>query len=217
MLLKGKNPSDVLKELNEAVDELNNGGLPDGVKIHTVLDRTDLVDTTLRTISKTIMEGIALVILILILVLGSWRCALLVAITISISLLIAFILMKVTNIPANLLSLGAIDFGIIVDGAIVVMETILKKREDHPEKELTVETIAKRAKDVARPIFFATLIIITAYLPLFAFERVESKLFTPMAFTVGYALFGALLVALILIPGMAYFIYRKPQKVYHNK
>lgn len=217
LLLKGENPSKVLEELNATVDELNNGDLPEGVKIHTVLDRTDLVDTTLKTISKTILEGIGLVILILIIVLGSWRGALLVAITIPISLLVAFILMKVTNIPANLLSLGAIDFGIIVDGAIVMMETILKKREDNPEKELTVKTIAKRAKDVARPIFFATLIIITAYLPLFAFERVERKLFTPMAFTVGYALLGALLVALILIPGMAYFIYRKPQKVYHNK
>ena len=217
LLLKGENPSNVLDDINKAVDELNDGGLPEGVKIHTFLDRTDLVDTTLSTISRTMLEGIGLVILILIVVLGSWRGALLVAITIPISLLVAFILMKVTNIPANLLSLGAIDFGIIVDGAIVMMETILKKREDNPEKELTVKTIAKRAKDVARPIFFATLIIITAYLPLFAFERVESKLFTPMAFTVGYALFGALLVALILIPGMAYFIYRKPQKVYHNK
>lgn len=212
LLLKGENPSKVLEELNAAVDDLNNGGLPEGVSIHTVLDRTDLVDTTLKTISKTILEGIGLVILVLIVVLGSWRGALLVAITIPISLLVAFILMKVTNIPANLLSLGAIDFGIIVDGAIVMMETILKKREDHPEKELTVQTIAKRAKDVARPVFFATLIIITAYLPLFAFERVESKLFTPMAFTVGYALFGALLVALILIPGMAYFIYKKATK-----
>ncbi len=117
LLLKGENPSKVLEELNATVDELNNGGLPEGVKIHTVLDRTDLVDTTLKTISKTILEGIGLVILILIIVLGSWRGALLVAITIPISLLVAFILMKVTNIPANLLSLGAIDFGIIVDGA----------------------------------------------------------------------------------------------------
>ncbi len=217
LLLKGENPSDVLEGVNREVDELNKSGLPEGVRIHTVLDRTDLVDTTLSTISNTIMQGIGLVILILIIFLGSWRGALLVAITIPISLLIAFILMKLTDIPANLLSLGAIDFGIIVDGAIVMMETILKKREDNPEKELTVKTVAKRAKEVARPIFFATLIIITAYLPLFAFERVENKLFTPMAFTVGYALLGALLVALILIPGLAYFVYKKPQKVYHNK
>lgn len=216
LLLKGENPSIVLKGINEAVDELNKSGLPDGVRIHTFLDRTDLVDTTLNTVSNTLMEGIALVIIVLIIFLGSWRGALLVAITIPISLLIAFILMKLTNIPANLLSLGAIDFGIIVDGAIVMMETILKKREDEPDQKFTEKGIAQKAKEVARPIFFATLIIITAYLPLFAFERIENKLFTPMAFTVGYALFGALLVALILIPGLAYLMYRKPQKVYHN-
>jgi cobalt-zinc-cadmium resistance protein CzcA len=132
-------------------------------------------------------------------------------------LLIAFILMHFTHIPANLLSLGAIDFGIIVDGAIVILETILKKREDEPEGLLQEKTIAQKISEVAKPIFFATLIIITAYLPLFAFERVEKKLFTPMAYTVGYALFGALAVALVLIPGLAYLIYRKPQKIFHNK
>jgi cobalt-zinc-cadmium resistance protein CzcA len=140
------------------------------------------------------------VIIVLIVFLGSWRGALLVAITIPLSLLFAFILMHFTNIPANLLSLGAIDFGIIVDGAIVMLETILKKREENPEEALEEKTITKRVIEVAKPIFFSTIIIITAYLPLFAFERVEKKLFTPMAFTVGYAL-GALAVALLLIPG----------------
>ncbi|RME19880.1 MAG: efflux RND transporter permease subunit [Bacteroidetes bacterium] len=217
LLLKNQNPSVVLKGIKEAVDELNNGGLPEGVKIHAFLDRTDLIETTFHTVSKTLMEGMALVIIVLIVFLGSWRGALIVAVTIPISLLFAFILMKLTNIPANLLSLGAIDFGIIVDGAIVIMETILKKREDNEEMELTEKSIADRVKEVARPIFFATIIIITAYLPLFAFERVERKLFTPMAFTVGYTLLGALLVALFLIPGLAYFIYHKPQKTYHNK
>lgn len=217
LLLKNQNPSVVLKGVNEAVDDLNKNYLPEGVQIHAFLDRTDLVDTTLTTVSHTLLEGMALVIIVLIVFLGSWRGALLVAITIPISLLIAFILMKLTNIPANLLSLGAIDFGIIVDGAIVMMEMILKKREDNQKEELTEKSVAYSVKSVARPIFFATLIIITAYLPLFAFERVEKKLFTPMAFTVGYALFGALLVALLLIPGLAYFIYRKPQKMYHNK
>ncbi len=158
-----------------------------------------------------------LVIFVLIIFLGSWRGALLVAITIPLSLLIAFILMHFTHIPANLLSLGAIDFGIIVDGAIVILETILKKREDEPEGLLQEKTVAQKIAEVAKPIFFATLIIITAYLPLFAFERVEKKLFTPMAYTVGYALFGALAVALVLIPGLAYLIYRKPQKIFHNK
>jgi len=191
--------------------------LPEGVKIHVVLDRTSLVDNTLHTVSKTLLEGMMLVIFVLIIFLGSWRGALLVAITIPLSLLIAFILMHFTHIPANLLSLGAIDFGIIVDGAIVILETILKKREDEPEGLLQEKTVAQKIAEVAKPIFFATLIIITAYLPLFAFERVEKKLFTPMAYTVGYALFGALAVALVLIPGLAYLIYRKPQKIFHNK
>lgn len=217
LLLKGQNPTDVLTGVHKAVEELNHGVLPEGVKIHAFLDRTNLVDTTLSTVSHTLIEGMALVIVVLIIFLGSWRGALLVAITIPVSLLIAFILMKLTNIPANLLSLGAIDFGIIVDGAIVMMETMLKKREDHPEDTLEERSIAQRALAVAKPIFFATLIIITAYLPLFAFERVEKKLFTPMAFTVGYALLGALAVALLLIPGLAYLTYRKPQKLYHNK
>lgn len=217
LLLRGQNPSQVLDGVHEAIDELNNETLPPGVKIHPFLDRTDLVKTTLTTVSHTLTEGIVLVIIVLIVFLGSWRGALLVAITIPLSLLFAFILMHFTNIPANLLSLGAIDFGIIVDGAIVMLETILRKREENPEETLEEKSITQKVIEVAKPIFFSTIIIITAYLPLFAFERVEKKLFTPMAFTVGYALLGALAVALLLIPGLAYVIYRKPQKIYHNK
>ncbi|QIY92790.1 efflux RND transporter permease subunit [Chryseobacterium gallinarum] len=217
LLLRGQNPSQVLEGIHQAVDELNNEILPAGVKIHPFLDRTDLVKTTLSTVSHTLTEGIVLVIIVLIVFLGSWRGALLVAITIPLSLLFAFILMYFTDIPANLLSLGAIDFGIIVDGAIVMLETILKKREENPEEILEEKSITQRVIEVAKPIFFSTIIIMTAYLPLFAFERVEKKLFTPMAFTVGYALLGALAVALLLIPGLAYVIYRKPRKLYHNK
>ncbi|MDR2271154.1 MAG: CusA/CzcA family heavy metal efflux RND transporter [Sphingobacterium sp.] len=217
LLLKHENPSSVLADVNATVDELNNKILPEDVKIHVVLDRTSLVDNTLQTVSKTLLEGMVLVILVLILFLGSWRGALLVAITIPLSLLIAFILMHFTNIPANLLSLGAIDFGIIVDGSIVMLETILKKREEKPGVALVEHSLATKIVEVAKPIFFATIIIITAYLPLFAFERVEKKLFTPMAYTVGYALLGALAVSLLLIPGLAYLIYRKPQQVYHNR
>ncbi|ROH90163.1 efflux RND transporter permease subunit [Chryseobacterium cucumeris] len=217
LLLRGQNPSQVLEGVHEAIEELNNETLPPGVKIHPFLDRTDLVKTTLTTVSHTLTEGIVLVIIVLIVFLGSWRGAFLVAITIPLSLLFAFVLMHFTNIPANLLSLGAIDFGIIVDGAIVMLETILKKREENSEETLEEKTITQRVIEVAKPIFFSTIIIITAYLPLFAFERVEKKLFTPMAFTVGYALLGALAVALLLIPGLAYVIYRKPQKIYHNK
>ncbi len=217
LLLKGQNPSRVLDGIHQAVDDLNRNVLPKGVRIRAYLDRTSLVNTTLDTVTHTLLEGMALVILVLIVFLGSWRGALLVALTIPLALLIAFILMKLTDIPANLLSLGAIDFGIIVDGAIVIMETILRQREQHPEQVFEEGAIAKSAGAVARPIFFSTIIIITAYLPLFAFERVEKKLFTPMAFTVGFALLGALAVALLLIPGLAYAIYRKPGKIAHNR
>jgi len=217
LLLKGEDTSVVLENIHTAIAELNTDILPKGVKIHPFLDRTELVNTTLNTVSHTLIEGIALVVVVLIVFLGNWRGALLVAITIPLSLLIAFILMHFTNIPANLLSLGAIDFGIIVDGSIVMLESILRKREENEKEELKEKSIASIAKQVAKPIFFATLIIITAYLPLFAFERVEKKLFTPMAFTVSYALFGALSVALLLIPGLAYVVYKKPKKIYHNK
>lgn len=216
-MLRGENPSQVLEGVHKAVDELNNETLPKGTRLHVFMDRTNLVDTTLHTVSHTLFEGMVLVVLVLILFLGSWRGALLVALTIPLSLLIAFILMQLTDIPANLLSLGAIDFGILVDGAIVMMETILKKRERHPDEILTEDSILRRATEVARPIFFSTLIIITAYLPLFAFEHIEKKLFTPMAYTVGYALLGALAVALFLIPGLAFYAYYKPRKIYHNR
>src|SRR5262249_36488302 len=149
--------------------------------------------------------------------LGSVRSALIVAITIPMALLIAFILMDVTKIPANLLSLGAIDFGIIVDGAIVMLENILRQREEHPDKPLSEETARSAATHVAWPMFFAIAIIITAYIPLFAFQRVEKKLFTPMAYTVGYALAGAMLAAFALIPGLALATYARPKPVFHNR
>lgn len=215
-LLRYQNPSRVLEGVHAAVDELNNEILPEGVTIHPFMDRTSLVDTTLHTVSHTLILGVILVLFVLILFLGDWKGAMLVAITIPLSLLIAFVLMYLTNIPANLLSLGAIDFGIIVEGSIVMMETILKKREDHPFDILGEEHILERTMEVAKPVFFSSLIIITAYLPLFSFERIEKKLFTPMAFTIGYALIGGLLVALILIPGLSYVIYRKPKKLRHN-
>jgi len=216
-LLRHQNPSLVLDGVHAAVDELNNEILPEGVRIHPFMDRTDLVSTTLNTVSHTLLFGVLLVILVLIVFLGSWRGALIVSITVPLSLLIAFILMYLTDIPANLLSLGAIDFGIIVEGAIVMMETVLKKREDHPDSPLEEVSVLERTLEVAKPVFFSTIIIITAYLPLFAFERIEKKLFTPMAFTVGFALIGALMVALLLIPGLSFVVYKKPQKTYHNK
>jgi heavy metal efflux system protein len=216
LLLKGENPSRTLEGVHAKVRELNEGILPPDVKVVPYLDRTTLVETTLHTVTRTVLEGIGLVCLVLVLYLGSARGALLVAATIPLALLIAFIGMHLTGIPANLLSLGAIDFGIIVDGAIVVMENMLRWHEAAPEDELLVQDAIDAATPVARPIFFATLIIITAYLPLFAFQRVERKLFTPMAFTVGYALIGALASALTLVPVLAYLAYRRPARVVHN-
>jgi heavy metal efflux system protein len=215
-LLRYENPSTVLENVHLAIDELNNEILPHGVNIHIFMDRTQLVNATLSTVSHTLLFGILLVTAVLIIFLGSWRGALIVVVAMPLSLLIAFILMHATNIPANLLSLGAIDFGILVEGSIVMMETILRKREENPDEPLHGDSIVKRAAEVGKPIFFSLLIIVMAYLPIFTFERIEKKMFTPMAFTVGYALLGALAVALLLIPGLAFWVYRKPQKVVRN-
>ena len=144
-------------------------------------------------VGETIFQGIGLVLVVLILFLGSVRSALIIGITIPFAMFTAFILMNFLKIPANLLSLGAIDFGIIVDGAIVMTEAILRRREADPDRPLTEADVAVAAHQVARPILFATLIIISTYLPLFAFQRVEAKLFYPMAYAVGFAQLGALL------------------------
>jgi cobalt-zinc-cadmium resistance protein CzcA len=216
LLLRGSNPSGVLDDIHEKVEALNHGILPADVKIVPYLDRTDLVHTTVQTVSHTLLEGMGLVIIVLLLFLGSVRSALLIAVTVPLSLLFAFILMATTDIPANLLSLGAIDFGILVDGAIVVLENVLRRREEKPDAPLAEADVRAAAVQVARPMFFATAIIVTAYLPLFAFQRVERKLFSPMAYTVGYALAGAVLVALALIPGLALFSLARPQKVFRN-
>jgi cobalt-zinc-cadmium resistance protein CzcA len=214
-LLRGSNPSTVLDGIHRQVERLNTKILPPDVKVVPYLDRTELVQTTLNTVGHTLLEGMVLVTLVLILFLGNVRAALLVALTIPFSLCFAFVLMKYTHIPANLLSLGAIDFGIIVDGAIVLMEVILRQRERSAEP-LTEASTQAAVLEVAKPICFATFIIITAYLPLFAFERVEKKLFTPMAFTIGYSLLGALLFALAAVPTLAYLTYRKPGRPWHN-
>jgi heavy metal efflux system protein len=215
-LLRGSNPSRVLDGIHKKVEELNSRILPRDVKIVPYLDRTELVNTTLERVTRTLLEGITLVVLVLLFFLGNVRGALIVALTIPFALFFAFTMMHLTNIPANLLSLGAIDFGIIVDGAIVLLEVILRQAEDQPDKGLEEADARNAALQVARPMFFATLIIITAYLPLFAFESVEKKLFTPMAYTVGYALCGALLFALCIIPGLAFATYRRPRKVFRS-
>ena len=188
-----------------------------GVRIVPYIDRDDLVQETVHKVSHTVLQGIGLVCIVLILFLGSPRSALISAVTIPFALVVVFIVMNFTKMPANLFSLGAIDFGIIVDGAIVVTEAILRRREADPSAALSESDVLAATKQVARPIFFATLIIITAYLPLFAFERVEGKLFRPMAYTVSYALLGALLCSFTLIPGLAYMAFRKPRSGFHNR
>jgi len=217
VMLKYQNPSEVLKGIHAKVAELTKQLGSMGVRIVPYIDRDDLVQETVHKVSHTVLEGIGLVCIVLILFLGSPRSALLAAITIPFALVVVFIVMHFTKMPANLFSLGAIDFGIIVDGAIVVTETILRRREADPAIVLSEHDVFGATKQVARPIFFATLIIITAYLPLFAFERAEAKLFSPMAYTVGYALFGALLCTFTLIPGLAYMALRKPRPVFHNR
>jgi cobalt-zinc-cadmium resistance protein CzcA len=217
LMLKYENPSRVLEGVHKKIDELQAELAPMGVKIVPYIDRDDLVKLTVDKVTHTVLEGMALVCFVLILFLGSPRSAVVAAVAIPMSLVTVFIVMHFTRMPANLFSLGAIDFGIIVDGAIVVMEAILRRREEEPNATLTEGNILETVSHVSGPIFFATLIIITAYFPLFAFERAEGKLFKPMAFTVGYALVGALLCALTLIPSLAYVALRKPSKPFVNK
>lgn len=216
-LLLHENPSQVLKGIHARVDQLNKELAPQGVRIVPYLDRDELVQSTVEKVSHTVIEGVGLVCIVLILFLGSPRSAMVAAVTIPFALVTAFIVMHFTNMPANLFSLGAIDFGVIVDGAIVVTEAILRKRESRPEGWLHESDVLTATKQVARPIFFATLIIITAYAPLLAFERAEGKLFSPMAHAVGYALLGALLCSIAIVPALAWLALRKPRKMFHNK
>jgi cobalt-zinc-cadmium resistance protein CzcA len=216
-LLKYENPSLVLDGIHAKVAELNKQFAAQDVRIMPYIDRDDLVNATKEKVFHTVMEGVGLVCIVLILFLGSARSALVAAVAIPMALVTVFILMFFTKMPANLFSLGAIDFGVIVDGTIVVMEAILRRREEKPAEVLTEDDVMTVAKHVGRSIFFATLIIITAYLPLFAFEHAEGKLFRPMAFTVGYALLAALLCTVTLTPGLAYIALRKPRKLFRNK
>jgi cobalt-zinc-cadmium resistance protein CzcA len=217
LMLKYQNPSETLRGVHAKVADLNRALAHDGVKIVPYIDRDNLVRATVHKVGQTILEGIALVFLILIVFLGSPRSALVVAVTIPLALVAVFSLLNLTHVSANLLSLGAIDFGILVDGAIVVTESVLRRREALPDEVLSEDEAKAATLQVTRPIFFASLIIITAYLPMFSFERAEAKLFTPMAYTMGYALFGALLTSLALVPGLAYMAFRKPGRVYHNR
>lgn len=216
LLLKGHNPSSALAGVHQAVAELNDKLLPKDVRVVAYLDRTSLIEATLHTVGSTLTEGMVLVSLVLLLFLGRPRAAAIVAMTIPLSLLIAFVFMHHFNIPANLLSLGAIDFGILVDGSVVLVENMMRRREESQERALTAQDAIQATLQVARPIVFGMAVIACAYLPLFAFQRIEYKLFSPMAYAVGAALAGALVVALALTPGLAWLALRKPGPVFHN-
>ena len=218
LMRRGENPSEVLRLIHEATDELNGGILPQGVKLVPIYDRTDLVANTLHTVSGTLTEGLVIVVTVLLLFLGSVRAALLTAVTIPLSLLFAFACMHFSGIPANLLSLGAIDFGIIVDGTLVMVEHVVETlAKPKPRPGYTViDGIREAALEVESPIFFSLLIIISAYIPLFTLERVERRLFMPMAFTVCYALLGSMLLTLTLIPVLATYLFRSGVKLRHN-
>jgi cobalt-zinc-cadmium resistance protein CzcA len=222
LMRRGENPSVVLQGIKQAVDELNSTWLPDGIKMVPIYDRTDLVHNTLQTVTHTLLEGLLIVVAVLFLFLGSVRAALLTALTIPLSLLFAFVCMHFSGIPANLLSLGALDFGIIVDGTLVMVEHIVSMLEERQQSGAAkhpggiLRAIQDAALEVERPIFFSLIIIIAAYIPLFTLERVERRLFTPMAFTVCYALLGSMLLALTLIPVVATYMFRHGAKSWHN-
>ncbi|MDB5975976.1 MAG: CusA/CzcA family heavy metal efflux transporter [Nevskia sp.] len=217
LLLKHQNESATLKALHAAIDELNASGLPPDVKIVPFLDRSVLIHATERTVALTLGEGLLLVSVVLLLFLGSPRAAAIVALTIPLSLLFAFMMMHQLRVPVNMLSLGSADFGILVDGAIVMLENMLRHREEAEGRILTLRDSYAAAIQVGRPVFFAVLIIITAYLPLFFFEGIEYRLFSPMAYALGFSLLGALLVALALVPGLAYAAYHRPHRVFRNR
>ncbi|GBQ69786.1 cation efflux system protein CzcA [Ameyamaea chiangmaiensis NBRC 103196] len=216
MMLTGQNPSEVLRRLHAQVSDLNEELAPQGVKIVPYIDRDNLVNATTEKVTHTVLEGVTLVFVVLILFLGSPRSAVVAAVTIPLALATVFVLMRALDMPANLFSLGAIDFGVIVDGAIVVMEAILRLREEHPDRRLSLSDILGVTDHIGKAIFFATLIIVVAYGPLFAFEGAEGKLFRPMAFTVSFALLGALACAVTLTPALAYLAMRNPHRLFHN-
>jgi len=216
LMRKGENPSEVLKALKEKINALNTSVLPKGVQITPIYDRTWLIGTTLRTVFRNLTEGALLVTVVLLLFLGNLRAALIVAVTIPLSLLATFLGLTFRGIPANLLSLGAMDFGIIVDGSVIVVENIFRKLSEHSHQRgfghdlSSIKSIVLEAtSEVGRPTFFSMLIIITAHIPIFTLQRHEGRIFAPMAVTVTSALIGSLIFSLTLVPLLCYFLLRK--------
>src|SRR5271165_5002791 len=214
---KGAEAESVLRNIHSKVEFLNARVLPPGVRIVPHIDRDDLVHLTTHTVLHNLTEGILLVVLVLFFFLGNVRSALIVALTIPFSLFFASILLDLRHIPANLLSLGALDFGMIVDGAVVMVENILRRLETQDQAHTTIgETIRAAAHEVQRPVFYAIAIIIISYLPIFTLQRVEGRLFKPMAWTVAFALLGALVFSILLAPVIASLLFRKGIKEWHN-
>src|SRR5438128_9993943 len=217
LMRKGENPSEVLKELKARIDNLNSTVLPRGVQIVPIYDRTWLIDTTLETVFHNLAEGAILVTGVLLVFLGSMRAALIVAIMIPLSLLATFTGLTLRGIPANLLSLGAMDFGIIVDGAVIVVENIFRKLAEHSshqrgfkrDRKALKQIILDATTEVGRPTFFSMIIIITAQIPIFTLQRHEGRIFAPMAWTVTSALVGSLMLSLSLVPLLCYCFLRK--------
>jgi cobalt-zinc-cadmium resistance protein CzcA len=208
LMRKGAEEAPTLEAIHKKVDELNNGILPPGVKVVPMLDRSDLLRFTLNTVMHNLIEGMILVSVILFLFLLNARAALIVALTIPFSLLFASIWLDLSHIPANLLSLGALDFGMVVDGAVVMLENIMRHLSHRRggttgPPRTTGEIIREACHEVQRPVFYAIAIIITAYLPIFTLQRVEGRLFRPMAWTVAFALLGAMTFSILIAPVLA--------------
>src|SRR5580693_8158317 len=217
LLRKGANADAVLTAIHAKVEEMNDHILPAGVKIVPFIDRSDLLHFTTHTVLENLTAGIVLVVIVLFLFLGNVRGALIVALTIPFSLLFAATCLRLKGIPANLLSLGALDFGMVVDGAVVMVENIVRHMTHGEASYKTpLDRIREAAHEVQRPVFFAIAIIITAYLPIFTLQRVEGRLFHPMAWTVAFALLGALLFSMLIAPVLASFAFRNGAKEWRN-
>ena len=210
LMRKGENPGKVIEGVRKKIEEVQKA-LPSGVELKPYYSRDRLVRTTVTTVMRNLLEGAALVVLLLSLFLYNIRAAFIVAITIPLSLLFAFIFMDLQGIPANLLSLGAIDFGIIVDGAVIMTENIVRRlSEEKVSGHRVVREVQHAAVEVARPLTFAVLIIMTVYLPIVTFQRIEGKLFRPMAVTISLAVVGSLVLTLTLIPVLASLLFTRP-------
>jgi len=221
LLQKGTDSDPVLDGIHKKVDDLNGdkdhpGILPKGVKVVPFLDRSDLVKFTVKTVENNLTAGMILVSIILFLFLGNVRGAIIVALTIPFSLMFASICLDLSHIPANLLSLGALDFGMLVDGSVVMIENIVRHLAQDEGTHTPAQNIREAAHEVQRPVFFARGIIITAYLPIFTLQAVEGRLFKPMAWTVTFALLGALGFAMFVAPVMAGMVFSKGAKEWHN-